>query len=157
MCFCKNFCVNLVVLILSVKQIMKPYFFFIALFSVLVCNQVSAQVYVFAREDKADIVQNFNIEDGGGKIVKQVSEKEGKWISLLETDTPGHGAIFCVANEDGANPKYFFSVGKANPAEAIVEARAKAQEFSKGRSALKVFVMRTFNNQNKYPLKRTTQ
>ena len=136
---------------------MKHYLLLITLVSLFVCNQASAQVYVFAREDKADIVQNFNIEDGAAKILKQISEKEGKWISLIETDTAGHGAIFCVANPDGANPKYFFSLGKTNPADAIVEARAKAQEYSKGKSSLNVFIMRTFNNQNKYPLKRTSQ
>ncbi|MFD2163631.1 hypothetical protein ACFSJU_14570 [Paradesertivirga mongoliensis] len=136
---------------------MKPFFLLIAVLSVFSVSKASAQVYIFAREDKADIVQVFNVEDGGTKILKQVSEKEGKWISLLETDTSGHGAIFCVANPEGENPKYFYSVGKANPADAIVEAREKAQEYSKGRSNLNVFIMRTFNNQNKYPLKRTTQ
>ena len=134
---------------------MKHYFFLITVLSFFVTSQSSAQVYVFAREDKADIVQNFNIEDGGAKILKQTSEKEGKWSSLLETDVSGHGAIFCVASPDGSTPKYFISFGKATPAEAIVEARSKAQEFSKGKSNLNVFIMRTFNNQNKYPLKRT--
>lgn len=136
---------------------MKPFFLLIAVLFSFSINKASAQVYVFAREDKADIVQVFNVEDGGAKILKQVSEKEGKWMSLLETDTAGHGAIFCVASPDGENPKYFYSVGKTNPADAIVEARAKAQEYSKSRSNLNVFIMRTFNNQNKYPLKRTTQ
>lgn len=136
---------------------MKTYFLLVAFFSLFMINQSSAQVYVFAREDKADIVQNFNMEDGGAKILKQVAEKEGKWVSLLETEIAGHGAIFCVASPDGQNPKYFVSSGKATPAEAIVEARSKAQEYSKGRSSLNVFIMRTFNNQNKYPLKRTNQ
>ncbi|MBC8052526.1 MAG: hypothetical protein H7Y13_05640 [Sphingobacteriaceae bacterium] len=135
---------------------MKLYFLLVTVFGLFLINEASAQVYVFAREDKADIVQNFNIEDGGAKIIKQISEKEGKWFSLLETDSSGHGAIFCVANPDGATPKYFYSVGKSSPADAIMEARAKAQEYSKGKSNLEVFIMRTFNNQNKYPLKRTT-
>jgi hypothetical protein len=134
---------------------MKPFILLFAIVSLSFINECSAQVYVFAREDKADIVQNFNVEDGGAKILKQVSEREGKWSSLLETDTPGHGAIFCVANPDGANPKYFVSYGKPSPADAIVESRSKAQDFSKGKSGFQVFIMRTFNNQNKYPLKRT--
>lgn len=136
---------------------MKPYFLLIAVLSLFVINECSAQVYVYAREDKADIVQVFNVEDGASRILKQVSEKEGKWFSLLETDTLGHGAVFCVANPQGENPKYFYSLGKTSPAEAIIEARSKAQEYSKGKSNHNVFVMRTFNNQNKYPLKRTRQ
>ncbi|MBC7913066.1 MAG: hypothetical protein H7Y07_02990 [Pyrinomonadaceae bacterium] len=134
---------------------MKIYFILITvvvLFKVDIC---AAQVYVYAREDKADIVQNFNVEDGSAKIQKQLTEREGKWTKLIETDVPGHGAIFCVAETDGSVPKYFFSSGKSNPAEAIMEARAKAQEFSKGKTGLNVFIMRTFNNQNKYPLKQT--
>ena len=55
---------------------MKHSFFLITVLSFFVTSQLSAQVYVFAREDKADIVQNFNIEDGGAKILKQVSEKD---------------------------------------------------------------------------------
>jgi hypothetical protein len=135
---------------------MKPYLLIVAILSLLNLTESSAQVYVFAREDKADIIQNFNMEDGGAKIQKQVSEKEGKWFSLLETDVLGHGAIFCVANQNGASPKYFYSFGKATSAEAIMEAREKAQEFSKNKANLDVFIMRTFNNQNKYPLKRTS-
>ncbi|MEJ6978857.1 hypothetical protein WG906_00245 [Pedobacter sp. P351] len=134
---------------------MKPFFLIIAFFALFITNQCSAQVYVFAREDKADILQNFNMEDGGAKILKQLAEKEGKWFSLLETDVTGHGAVFCVASPNGSNPKYFYSVGKANAAEAIVEARSKAHNYSKDKSGLNVFIMRTFNNQNKYPLKRT--
>jgi hypothetical protein len=123
----------------------------------LIVHECSAQVYVFAREDRADIIQNFNMEDGGSKIQSQVQDREGKWVSLLETDAPGHGAVFCVASSVGANPKYFVSYGKASPAEAIVEARSKAQDYSKGKSKEEVFIMRTFNNLNKYPLKRTSQ
>ncbi|HEX8545535.1 MAG TPA: hypothetical protein VF691_01160 [Cytophagaceae bacterium] len=134
---------------------MKPYFLLIAVLTLFLVDKASAQVYVYAREDRADIVQNFNIEDGGTKIQKQIADKEGKWFCLVETDTAGYGAIFCVAGVDGSAPKYFFSTGKANPAEAIVEARAKAQEYSKGKTSLNVFIMRTFNNQNKYPLKRS--
>jgi len=134
---------------------MKTHFIIITILGLLKFNPCSAQVYVFAREDKADIIQNFNVEDGGTKLQKQVAEHDGKWAPLLETDIAGHGAIFCVAEKEGANPKYFFSTGKASPAEAIVEARSKAQEYAKGKTGLNVFVMRTFNNQNKYPLKRT--
>jgi hypothetical protein len=134
---------------------MRLYLLLITVLSLLTADHCFAQVYVFAREDKADIVQNFNIEEGGAKILKQIAEKEGKWFSLLETDVPGHGAVFCAANPDGANPMYFFSFGKTTPAEAIIEARAKAQDFAKDKSKLNVFIMRTFNNQNKYPLKRT--
>ena len=134
---------------------MKPYILIFTIISLFVVNECSAQVYVFAREDKADIVQNLNMEDGGSKILKQVAEKEGKWTSLLETDTPGYGAIFCVTHPDGLNPKYFVSYGKASSAEAIEEARSKAQDFSKGKPGVKVAIMRAFNNQNKYPLKRT--
>ena len=134
---------------------MRLSFLLILRLSLSIADRCFAQVYVFAREDKADIVQNFNIEEGGAKILKQVAEKEGKWFSLLETDVPGHGAVFCAANSDGANPRYFFSFGKPTPAEAIVEARSKAQDFAKDKSRLNVFIMRTFNNQNKYPLKRT--
>ena len=135
---------------------MKPYLLLITVLCFFKINDCSAQVYVFAREDKAEIVQNFNIEDGGSKILKQVSEKEGKWFSLLETDKPGHGAVFCVTGADGSNPKYFYSFGKATSAEAIEEARLKAQEYSKGNFSLKVTIMRAFNNQNKYSFKRTT-
>jgi hypothetical protein len=134
---------------------MRLYFLLITVLSLLTADHCFAQVYVFAREDKADIVQNFNIENGGAKILKQIAEKEGKWFSLLEADLPGHGAIFCAANADGTNPSYFFSFGKSTPAEAIIEARSKAQDFAKEKSSLNVFIMRTFNNQNKYPLKRT--
>lgn len=134
---------------------MKIYFILITVLGLLKFDVSFGQVYVFAREDKADIVQNFNIEDGGIKIQKQVAEREGKWFSLLETEVQGHGAIFCVAEPDGSSPKYFYSTGKANPAEAIMDARAKAQEYSKGKTGLNVFIMRTFNNQNKYPLKQT--
>lgn len=134
---------------------MRLYFLLFTVLSLLTADHCFAQVYVFAREDKADIVQNFNIENGGVKILKQIAEKEGKWFSLLETDVPGHGAVFCAANAEGTNPRYFFSFGKTSPAEAIIEARSKAQDFAKERSGLNVFIMRTFNNQNKYPLKRT--
>jgi hypothetical protein len=61
-----------------------------------------------------------------------------------------------VASSVGAHPKYFISYGKTSPAEAIVEARSKAQDYSKGKSSAEVFIMRTFNNLNKYPLKKTT-
>lgn len=135
---------------------MKPYLLLITVIGFFITDQCFAQVYVYAREDKADIVQNFNMEDGGTKILNQISEKEGKWFKLLETDVLGHGAIFCVALPNGSNPKYFYSLGKASPAEAIIEARSKAQDFSKEKSGVKVFIMRTFNNQNKYPLKPTS-
>lgn len=134
---------------------MKPYLFLIIFFALIKVNDCSAQVYVFAREDKAEIVQNTNIEDGGSKILRQVADKEGKWISLLETDTIGYGAVFCVATPEGLSPKYYVSKGKSTSAEAIEEARSKAQDYSKGKSSVKVFIMRAFNNQNKYPLIRT--
>lgn len=134
---------------------MKPYLFLITVICFFITNECFAQVYVYAREDKADIVQTFNMEDGGTKILNQVAEKEGKWFKLLETDVLGHGAIFCVALPNGSNPRYFYSFGKASPAEAIVEARSKAHNYSKEKSGVNVFIMRTFNNQNKYPLKRT--
>lgn len=130
---------------------------FFTIMTFLIVNECSAQVFVFAREDRADIIQNFNVEDGGSKILDQIREREGKWVSLLETDAPGYGAVFCVASSVGAHPKYFVSYGKISSAEAIVEARSKAQDFSKGKSSADVFIMRTFNNQNKYPLKRTSQ
>lgn len=133
---------------------MMHHHFLAASFSLFVFSEASAQVYVFAREDKADIVQSFNIEDGRSKVVKQVSQMEGRWTSLVETDSLGYGAIFCVASAGGANPRYFLSLGKPQPAEAIAEARAKAQEYAKGKPLLKVSIMRTFNNQNKYPLTR---
>ena len=136
---------------------MNIFRFLITLVSILIVNESSAQVYVFAREDRADIIQNFNTEDGGTKVQKQIEEREGKWFSLLETDIPGHGAIFCVASSVGAHPKYFVSYGKTSPAEAIIEARSKAQDYSKGKSNADVFIMRTFNNQNKYPFKRSAQ
>jgi hypothetical protein len=134
---------------------MKTLFILFSVLGFFGINECFAQVYVFAREDKADILQNFNVEDGGAKIQKQLTEREGKWFSLLETEAPGHGSIFCVADTEGTNPKYFYSSGKAKPAEAIMEARSKAQDYSKGKTGLNVFVMRTFNNQNKYPLKHT--
>ncbi len=133
---------------------MKTYFVLIFVLSLLKYNACSAQVYIFAREDKPDIIQSFNADDGNSKIQKQIAEHEGKWFSLLESDVPGYGAVFCVADPNGSNPKYFISLGKRNPAEAIVEARSKAQDYSKGKINLEVFVMRTFNNQNKFPLKR---
>lgn len=136
---------------------MKYYFLLIALLSLFIINECSAQAYIYVREDKADIVQNLNMEDGRAKILKQISEKEGKWVSLLETDKAGHGAIFCVANPDGSNPVYFYSLGKETPADAIVEARSKAQEYSKGKANVNVFIMRTFRNQNKYPLKKASR
>lgn len=115
-------------------------------------NTCYAQVYVYAREDKAGVVQTLNVEDGAAKIKKQIADHEGKWFSLLETDVAGQGAIFCVADAGGVNPKYFYSSGKATAAEAITEARSNAQEHSKKRPGSSVFIMRTFNNLNKYPL-----
>lgn len=115
-------------------------------------NTCYAQVYVYAREDRAGVVQSVNVENGASQIQKQVAQQEGKWFSLLKTDALGQGAIFCVADAGGTNPKYFYSSGKATAAEAITEARSKAQEHSKQRPGSSVFIMRSFNNQNKFPL-----
>jgi hypothetical protein len=43
---------------------MKPYYSIVALLiGLFFTNKASGQVYVYAREDKADIIQNFNIEE----------------------------------------------------------------------------------------------
>ena len=120
-------------------------------------TRAHAQLYVFGREDKSDVVYTVDRANGRSKAVSAVQAKKtgAIWRLVVESTEPGYGAVFCVSENGGSNPRYFYSVGKATSKEAIDEAKAKALGYARSIKQLP-YIMRAFKNTNRYPLETPT-
>ncbi len=118
-------------------------------------SRAQAQLYVFVRTDKPDVVYTVDRDNGRTKAVATFQAKKtgAIWRLLVESTDPGYGAVFCVSQKGGQDPHHFYSVGKLTSKEAIEDAREQARNYARTIKETP-YIMRTFHNTNKYPLEK---
>jgi hypothetical protein len=114
----------------------------------------SAQLYIFVRTDAPNVTYSVDEKNGRTKAVKRASQNAGEWKLLVESNTPGFGAVFCVSGPNGDAPTYFYSIGQETSKAAVLEAREKARAYAARKKLGAPFIMRFFRNTNRYPLEK---